>query len=125
MRVTERRKAPRLPVSLRIQAELEGAPAEARLTDLNDGGATVDLRSRHEARPGEQIAMRLRLPGLGEEVFATAEVVHGERPEGFGVRFDVMAKRHRRAPRRFLSRRERPAGPRTAQIAGIQILRPA
>lgn len=80
----DRRKSPRLGVSL--DAVWDGGTGHhpARITDLSEGGCYLDTVG--EAELGEIVAFRVLLPD-GDWLYVEGEVRHYKPKLGFGVQF--------------------------------------
>jgi hypothetical protein len=83
------RKHERFPISLEVVLEFTAAKREARVSDLGMGGCFIDTIV--DARPGEAINFKLRLP-TEQWIELSAEVIYHFPLIGFGVRFTDLTK---------------------------------
>lgn len=84
--VPSRRFAPRLPLELPVDVTADGAAAPVATTTVDLSATGALLAGTALGAPGDQLSLRLVLPGAHPEVIATAIVVRVT-PRGTAVRF--------------------------------------
>lgn len=99
---TERRSAPRVPCTLRVEVEADGERALLTTRDLSVTG--VFVFAPRVRPPGARLALVLHL-GRGR-LSLTGRVVHALPGVGYGVRFDGPDPGLRRRIERYLSQTE-------------------
>lgn len=84
---SDKRGAPRLPVRLEVELELEGEQASLHTRDLSNNGAFLEANDQQLPPVGSIIYLRLK-QGLegGEAPMVKAKVVRND-PDGFALKF--------------------------------------
>ena len=103
----DRRKQPRLRVSLDAMWDSSTEAHSARITDLSEGGCYLD--SVGDVRVGEIVGFRVLLPD-GDWLYLEGEVKHHTAGVGFGVQF-VELNEDQSDKLAFLLRLARAGGP--------------
>lgn len=110
----EKRAGRRAPLDIYLNKFLEGVPYMCRSRDISLEG--IYLTRLLEPRfIGRQVGLQFQLPGSEEVVYAEGEIVRdvaAGRSEGEGIRFTLVAERHRRLIDRFVVRGSAPADDR-------------
>lgn len=99
------RTHPRYPVALPIEVVAGGRRFEARTGDIGEGGSFVVCAET--ARVGEDLEVRLRVPGRLFRLRLLARVVsvaRGGSREGLALTFRYRSEEERRAVRRLIER---------------------
>jgi CheY-like chemotaxis protein len=97
----ERRRAPRTPVSSAVTVAYPGAPElSARLTDLSDGGTS--LQSTDRIPPACKIYFEFALPGQQQRVRLSGEVAWQDFRGRTGIRFLDVPQSSRRLMQTWL-----------------------
>ncbi len=95
--MTEKRGAYRARVDMYLNKYLDGVPYMARASDISLQGISLAhlIEPRHADRC---VGLQFQLPGSTELIYAEGEVVRrwsGRNCDGSGVRFTLIAERHR------------------------------
>jgi c-di-GMP-binding flagellar brake protein YcgR len=102
----ERRRAPRTPISSTVNVAYPGAPElSAMLTDLSDGGTSVQTASR--IPPACKVYFEFALPGQQQRVRLSGEVAWQDAGGRTGIRFLDVPQSSRRLMQTWL-RQNRP-----------------
>ena len=129
MTITERRRAPRLPVAFYSEHLAGELPYTAFTTNLSMRGGYFEHLLSPMARRSRVVSVELPLPGVEEPIWARGEVVYerfGRLFHGTAVRFTSMAVTHRRQLGAFLrtvARRE--LTPPIVRDGAVDIVRPS
>ena len=104
---SERRRADRVRVDVLANRFLDGYPYLCRLTDISAGGARVDrLNEPMLSTGGRYVGLQFQLPGCGEVLTASAEVVaSGADHRGVSLHFTQLPATTALAIEGFVARR--------------------
>lgn len=97
------RKNRRIPLDMYINKMIDGVPFLARTRDISREGVFVHRLLEPDTAPEAHIALEFVLPGTSEVIWAEAEVVHGDRSQGLGLRFRDLTPRQARMIDDFVS----------------------
>ncbi len=81
----EEREYVRVATVLEFEYRSESQVSKARIEDLSEGGAFVDVANPE--REGDEIEFTLELPGSGEPIAGKAVVVWQQPTIGMGIKF--------------------------------------
>jgi hypothetical protein len=100
----EKRSSRRARVDMYLNKYVEGVPYMARAADISPEGVRIAhlIEPIHEER---RVGLQFQLPGSAELIYAEGEVVRhwsDKRCEGSGVRFTLIADRHRKLIGRYV-----------------------
>lgn len=102
----EKRQAERAPLDIYLNKYVGGVPYLARTSDISPSGMALShLIEPSHADP--RVGLQFQLPGSGEVIYAEGEVVRrwsGKNCDRSGVRFTLMAERHRKLIGEFVHR---------------------
>jgi hypothetical protein len=102
--MTERRAAHRARVDIYLNNYVQGVPYMARAWDIGPGGLSL----AHLIEPthsDQRVGLQFQLPGSTELIYVEGEVVRrwsGKNCERSGVRFTLIAERHRKLILKFV-----------------------
>jgi hypothetical protein len=103
----ERRRAPRIPVSLYLEQHIEGQSHRCFMSDLSLTGLYMERPISSFVRHSTKVQLEIALPdGESEPVWASAEIVYDcfdSEFHGTAVRFETLAERDRRRLSEFLT----------------------
>jgi PilZ domain len=115
----ERRRAPRVPVSVYLQQHIEGQSHRCFMSDLSLTGLYMERPISSFIRHSTRVQLEIPLPdGEADPVWASAEIIYDcfdSEFHGTAVRFDELGERDRRRLTAFLA--GRPPEPRAGQDA--------
>jgi len=117
MKSHERRSAPRVPVSVRVQQHVAGRTHDCIASDLSLSGMYMERPLTVFARDRADVELEIPIPDGAEPLWATAEVVYDcvdATFHGTAVRFTKMSPRDRARLRAFLA-------PRAATSSSLQL----
>jgi len=107
MKDVDRRKAPRIPVSVYLEQHVEGQSHRCFTSDLSLTGLYMERPIGSFVRHSAKVQLEIPLPdGEGEPVWASGEVVYdcfNALFHGTAVRFEAMGDRDRRRLSAFLA----------------------
>jgi hypothetical protein len=99
MFVAERRRAPRIPISVQLKQHIEGQSLDCNLSDLSTTGLYMERPITSFVRSSAAIELEIPLPdGEHQPVWARAEIVYDcfdGSFHGTAVRFAGMSERDR------------------------------
>ena len=102
--MTDKRTSNRARVDFYLNKYVEGVPYLARASNISPTG--LNLAHLIEPRHSEKrVGLQFQLPGSAELIYAEGEVVRrwsGKKCEGSGVRFTLIAARHREMIHQFV-----------------------
>lgn len=102
----ERRRAPRAQLDIYLNKYVDGVPYLARTSDISPTGVALSqLIEPMEVDP--RVGLQFQLPGSRELIYVEGEVVRrwaGKNCDRSGVRFTLMAERHRKLIAEFVER---------------------
>jgi len=105
---SERRRAPRVPVSVYLEQHVEGKSHRCFATNLSSTGLYMERPIESFVRHSADIQLEIPLPdGEGEPVWASAEVVYdcfNALFHGTAVRFKALSQRDSGRIERWLKR---------------------
>ena len=114
----ERRRAPRVPVSVFLEQHIEGQSHRCCMSDLSLTGLYMERPISSFVRHSTKVQLEIPLPdGEGAPVWASAEVVYDcfdAEFHGTAVRFESMGDHDRRRLSAFLSGRAGTTSPHQA-----------
>lgn len=89
----ERRRAGRMPVTVRIDYSTVDEIFSEFTRDINEGGLFIETEKPHAA--GTEVAMQFQLPGVAESLQTIGRVVRvssgaAGTPSGMGIEFDEL-----------------------------------
>lgn len=119
----DRRRFPRIPVSLSIVGHIDDHPHPCRARELSEGALIVEGLERDLAE-GTFIQLDLFIPGSAEPVWAVAEsapIAEGSRQL---LSFCILPESDRDALRAFVARRRSPRSAERVWQSGVEIVRP-
>jgi hypothetical protein len=100
----DRRADPRREIDVLMNRFLNGYPYLCRASDISRTGMRLHPISSSTGSPSRFVGLQFQLPGTGEVVTASGEVISAETPHGaVGVRFTRMPAISRERIGRFLS----------------------
>jgi len=102
----EKRRAPRARLDIYLNKYVGGVPYLARTSDISPTGvALAHLIEPSHADP--RVGLQFQLPGSAELIYIEGEVVRrwaGKNCDRSGVRFTLIAERHRKLIGEFVER---------------------
>ena len=105
----ERRRAPRVPVSVYLQQHIEGQTHRCFMSDLSLTGLYMERPISSFVRHSTKVQLEIPIPdGQSEPVWASAEIVYDcfdSEFHGTALRFEAMGERDRQRLSAFLSER--------------------
>ncbi len=104
--MSDKRKVGRAALDIYLNKYLGGVPYMARTSDISPEGISLAhlIEPQHD---GKQVGLQFQLPGSAEVIYAEGEIVRewiGWKCEGSGVRFTLLAERHRKMINAFVAR---------------------
>jgi hypothetical protein len=106
--VTDNRTARRAQLDIYLNKYVDGVPYLARASNISPTGLSVaHLIEPHHSE--KRVGVQFQLPGSGELIYAEGEVVRrwsGKKCKGSGIRFTLIAARHREMIHKFVERAE-------------------
>ena len=125
MNEAERRRAPRVPVSVYLEQHVEGQSHRCFTSDLSLTGLYMERPIGSFVRHSAKVQLEIPLPdGQKEPVWASGEVVYdcfNALFHGTAVRFEAMGDHDRQRLSAFLAKRE----PAPESSAGLDTARAA
>lgn len=100
-----RRSAKRIPVDIYLNKFIGGVPYLARASDISEDGIYLTQLIEPEDDQ-KRIGVQFQLPGSNEIIYAEGEIMReGTRGQatGHGIRFTLLAQRHRRMIESFVA----------------------
>jgi hypothetical protein len=102
--MTQKRRAHRARVDIYLNKYVGGVPYMARATDISAEGLGLAHLIEPEHRDN-RVGLQFQLPGSPELIYVEGEVVRrwsGRKCDGSGVRFTLIAERHRQLINHFV-----------------------
>lgn len=105
--MSEKRRKTRAPLNIYLNKYIAGVPYMAKASDISPEGVHLShLIEPHSL--SKRVGLQFQLPGSEEVIYAEGEVVRewagSNRDEGSGVRFTLLAERHRRLIDAYVAR---------------------
>ena len=100
--MSDRRRAPRIPIDLLFNKYVDGYPRLCRGTNLSRSGILATLFLEPE-RVADSAAIELRLPGDRDSIWAWVQTVRAEGRQR-ALRFQALHHRDQKRLDRYLSR---------------------
>jgi hypothetical protein len=120
MQATDRRRSPRIPVSVYLQQHVEGQTHRCFTSNLSASGLYMERPIESFVRHSAAVQLEIPLPdGESEPVWASAEIVYDcfdALFHGTAVRFTGLAEKDERRLQAFLARNAESPAPQ-AKVA--------
>ncbi|MGH9788236.1 MAG: PilZ domain-containing protein [Candidatus Acidiferrales bacterium] len=100
--MTDKRSARRVPLVIRVEAHAGGSPHILLAQNISAGG--ILLRTADNMTEGATLDLKFILPGVEQEIRATARVQHVTPGEFVGVQFTTLNPTDADAIRRFVEK---------------------
>lgn len=107
--MSDKRKSSRAPVDMYANKYVSGVPYMVHASDISPEGMGLSHLLEPEGR-AKRVGLQFQLPGSEEVIYAEGEVVREweeaqpEKRQRSGVRFTLLAERHRRLIDDFVAR---------------------
>ncbi|MGH9669614.1 MAG: PilZ domain-containing protein [Terriglobales bacterium] len=100
--MTDKRSARRIPLVIRVEAQAGGSPHILLAQNISAGGLL--LRTAEPMEEGTTFNLKFILPGVEQEIHATARVQHVTPGEFVGAQFINLNAADAEAIRRFVEK---------------------